>query len=169
MKLIGLYWLDRFDSTVRQSDWFLNQNEKFSPIVTPDYHPPPTPDVSSNVKTGRFTPDFSADQPFRRPKERRLTSLRGNHKSNSLATIADIWHYEILSGDDPSRCKLSQRGCREVVRTRTHENVVYLFANEGVPVSRVASRRSVYVLQFQTLETELATVRCSQLLRVCRA
>ena len=52
---------------------------------------------------------------------------------------------------------------------RTHENIIYLFANEGVLVSCVAGRHSVFVLQLQILGTGLATAHCSQLLRVCRA
>ena len=70
--------------------------------------------------------------------------------------------------DDPLRCKSSQRVCRGVASTRTHVNVfyiIYFFTDEGVPVSCVASHRSVYVLQLQIL----ATARCNQLLRVCRA
>ena len=85
-----------------------------------------------------------------------------HRNTNDADDVSDI------SCDDPSRCKSSQRVCRGVASTRTHENVfyiIYFFADEGVPVSCVASRRSVYVLQLQIL----ATARCSQLLRVCRA
>ena len=55
--------------------------------------------------------------------------------SRRYLTVSDI------SFDDQSRCKSSQRVCRGVVSTRTHENmfyIIYFFADEGVPVSCIA-------------------------------
>ena len=77
----------------------------------------------------------------------------------------------MFSGDDSSRCKSSQRVCRDVQELwkRVLHHLFFRRCGRAGQLRCQSSQRVCNVLQLQILETELATALCSQLLRVCQS
>ena len=87
---------------------------------------------------------------------------------SQLQSVADIWQCQIFPATirrvvSHGRVYAGELQVQELMKTCFTS--FDFFADEGVLVSWVASRRSVYVLQLQIL----VMARCSQLLLVCRA